>query len=48
MSPLTDLPQILIGELLRTTGMFLSWFKKSMLIGLTFVGKSPGKSGFPN
>ena len=25
-SIITDLPQILIGELGRTTGMFLAWF----------------------
>ena len=39
MNPLTDLPQILIGELGRTTGMFLAcWefkFSGSILKGKT-------------
>ncbi len=46
-NPMTDLRQILIGELGRTTGMFLAWFqvliervsKKSLVFRL----KSPLK-----
>ena len=34
MNPLTDLPQILIRELGRTTGVFLVWFKNSDIIKL--------------
>ena len=28
MNPMTDLPQMLIGEFGRTTEMFLAWFKR--------------------
>ena len=31
MNSFTDLPQILIGQLGMTTGMFLAWFKDSKL-----------------
>ena len=49
MNPLTDLPQILIRELGRTTGVFLVWFKNSDMSKLTFLDKVkfPGKVGFP-
>ena len=30
MNPITDLPQISIGELGRTTQMFLAWFRSSI------------------
>jgi len=33
MTPWTDLPQILIRELGRTTVMFLVWFKFLSLVG---------------
>ena len=36
--PLTDLPQILIGELGRTSRMFLVWFYDSKLSG--FIHKN--------
>ena len=39
MNPRTDLPQIIIRELGRTSGMFLAWFKSSKLSGLTFIAK---------
>ena len=41
LNPLTNLPQILIGKLGRSTGMILAWFKNSKMSGLT-----PGKAGF--
>ena len=34
---MTDLPQILIGDLRRITGMFLAWFLDSKLSGSTFT-----------
>ena len=46
--PLSDLPQILIGELGRTTGMFLAKFKNFKLKGMPFTGKIPGTAGFPS
>ena len=42
MNPLTDLAQILIEELGKTSVMFLAWFKNSKLSGLTL--KTPGKA----
>ena len=39
MNPLIDLPQVLIGKLGRTTGMFLVCLHNSQLGGLTFVAK---------
>ena len=44
MNPWTDLPQILIGKLSRTTGLSLTYLKNSKLIGLTFTGKTGLKS----
>ena len=35
----TDLPQILIGQFGRPTGMLLAWFKDSKLIVFTEIGK---------
>ena len=46
MNPWTDLPQILIGELGRPTGIFIASFNNSKLRGLNFVGKTEGKAGF--
>ena len=45
---MTDLPQILIGELNRTTGMFLAWYKISKLNISTIIKKTlfQGKAGF--
>jgi len=43
--PWTDLPQILIGELERTTGMFFDLFKNSKLSGLAFTGNLQSKLG---
>ena len=40
MIPLTDLPQILIGELGRTTGMFLVRFKNCNISGFDFTKKA--------
>ena len=37
MNPLTDLSQVLIGELGR---MFLAWFLDSKMSGSTFKGKN--------
>ena len=45
MYPWTDLPQILIGELGRTTGMFFDLFKNYKLSGLTFTEKLQSKLG---
>ena len=42
MNPLTDLSDVLIGELGTATVMFLTWIKHSKLIGFT------GKAGFPS
>ena len=39
MNPRTDLPQILLGELEKTTGMFLTWFSDSKLSTSTFIKK---------
>ena len=44
--PLTDLTQILIGQLGRTTGVYLAWFKNSKLSGSTSKGETLGKAGF--
>ena len=41
-NPWTDYPQILIGELGRTTGMLVN---NSILSGLPFKGKIQAKSG---
>ena len=38
MNPLTNLPQILIGELERTMKMFLAWFWDSW-VGWLLYGK---------
>ena len=38
---MTDLPQVLIGELGRTKEMFLAWFNlASKLSGFTFIEKN--------
>ena len=37
---LTNMSQILIGELGRTTGMLLVWFLNFKLSGSTFIGKN--------
>ena len=44
----TNLPQIFIGKLGRTTGMFLAWFKGDAFSRLTFTRKiwCPVKAGF--
>ena len=34
MNPLTDFPQILIGDLTRTKRIFFAWFRDSRLSGL--------------
>ena len=50
MNLLTNLPQNLVGELCRTTEMFLAWFENSKLSGLTFIEKKlsfQAKLGFP-
>ena len=49
MNPLTDLPQILIRELGRPTGMFLARFKNSKFSGFTLIEKVwfTGKAEFP-
>ena len=39
MNTLTDLPQICIGELGKTAGMFLAWFESLKLKRLTLVEK---------
>ena len=39
MNPLTNLPQILIWELGRTTGMFLAWVQGAQLSGSTVLAK---------
>ena len=41
--PFTDLPQILIGELGKTMGMFLAWLLKSKLSRFTLVGSMVSK-----
>ena len=38
-NPLTDLTQILIGELGRPTAMFLAWFLDSKMSGSTLIRK---------
>ena len=37
-----------MGELDRTTEMFLDWTKTFKLSGLTFIRKTLNKTGFPN
>ena len=37
--PQTDLPQIFVEDLERTTGMFLTWFWDFKLSGSTFIWK---------
>ena len=39
MNPLTNLPQILIWELGRTTGMFLAWVQGAQFSGSTVLAK---------
>ena len=39
MNPLTDLPQIFIGNSVEPRKMFLAWSKSSKLSGLTFKEK---------
>ena len=46
--PWTDWPKILMGELDRTTEMFLDWTKTFKLSGLTFIRKTLNTTGFPN
>ena len=50
INALTDLPQILIGELRRTIRMFLVEFKDSKFSRFNFLGKAPFpvKAGFPS
>jgi len=47
---MTNLTQILIGDLGRTKGMFLARFENSKLSGWNFTEKVrlPGKAGFPS
>ena len=45
MNPETDLPPILIGDLGRTSGIFLA-SKFQDMSGLTFLGKTEVKAGF--
>ena len=44
--PLTDSHLILIGELGRTTGMFLAWFT-IFVSEFTVIGVNPGKAWIP-
>ena len=50
MSTFAELPNILIGELGRTSGLVLAWFNIFKISGLIYMGKFrlPGKAGFPN
>ena len=45
---MTDLPQILIGELGKTKEMFLALFKDSKWSRLSFFFKFSAKAGFPS
>ena len=41
---LTDLPQILIGELVKSTEVFLAWFSMSLVVS-ALKEKTPAKAG---